>query len=37
MSPDLDRDGKVEPHEWLKMCPCFDVVEWCKVEGIDAR
>jgi N-acetyl-anhydromuramyl-L-alanine amidase AmpD len=24
-SPDLDHDGKVEPHEWLKMCPCFDV------------
>lgn len=37
MSPDLDRDGKVEPHEWLKMCPCFDVVAWCKEEGIDPR
>lgn len=24
-SPDLDRDGKVERHEWLKDCPCFDV------------
>jgi N-acetylmuramoyl-L-alanine amidase len=24
-SPDLDKDGKVEPHEWLKACPCFDV------------
>lgn len=24
-SPDLDKDGKIEPHEWLKSCPCFDV------------
>lgn len=24
-SPDLDRDGKIEPHEWVKSCPCFDV------------
>lgn len=24
-SPDLDHDGKVERHEWLKECPCFDV------------
>lgn len=28
ISPDKDGDGKVEPHEWLKMCPCFDVREW---------
>lgn len=25
LSPDLDGDGQVEPHEWLKQCPCFDV------------
>lgn len=24
-SPDLDGDGIVEPHEWIKQCPCFDV------------
>ena len=24
-SPDLDDDGIVEPEEWTKMCPCFDV------------
>lgn len=24
LSPDLDGDGIVEPHEWVKMCPCFD-------------
>lgn len=28
LSPDLDGDGIVEPHEWLKQCPCFDVREW---------
>ena len=26
LSPDKDGDGQVEPHEWIKMCPCFDVV-----------
>ena len=25
-SPDLDSDGIVEKHEWIKMCPCFDAV-----------
>ena len=25
LSPDRDGDGLVEPHEWVKMCPCFDV------------
>lgn len=25
LSPDLDGDGVVEEHEWLKSCPCFDV------------
>lgn len=24
LSPDRDGDGEVEPHEWIKMCPCFD-------------
>ncbi|QJT71317.1 endolysin [Vibrio phage vB_VcorM_GR28A] len=24
-SPDIDGDGIVEEHEWLKQCPCFDV------------
>jgi len=27
-SPDLDGDGVVEEHEWLKSCPCFEVKEW---------
>ena len=25
LSPDLDGDGKVEPREWVKQCPCFEV------------
>lgn len=31
LSPDLNGNGAVEPHEWLKQCPCFDVEgdEWC--------
>ena len=26
LSPDLDGDGRIEPDEWLKQCPCFDVL-----------
>ena len=25
LSPDLDGDGVVESHEWLKACPCYNV------------
>jgi len=25
LSPDLDGNGTVEPAEWAKQCPCFDV------------
>lgn len=32
LSPDKDGDGVVEPHEWLKECPCFDVRAWWKGE-----
>lgn len=30
LSPDLNRNGEIEPEEWIKACPCFDVVkeEW---------
>jgi N-acetyl-anhydromuramyl-L-alanine amidase AmpD len=27
-SPDLNRNGKIEPNEWVKACPCFDVAAW---------
>lgn len=29
-STDLDGDGIIEPHEWKKACPSFDVAEWLK-------
>lgn len=25
LSPDTNGNGTVEPHEWLKQCPCFEV------------
>lgn len=34
LSPDKDKDGVVEPHEWLKACPSFDVSSWLKEVGI---
>lgn len=37
LSPDKDGDGIVEPHEWLKSCPCFDVAAWCRSVGIDPK
>jgi N-acetyl-anhydromuramyl-L-alanine amidase AmpD len=27
LSPDLDGDGVVESHEWVKQCPCFNAKE----------
>lgn len=30
LSPDVDGDGVVRPHEWLKICPGFDVAAWLK-------
>lgn len=34
LSPDLNHDGIVEPKEWIKYCPCFDVTSWLKTVGI---
>lgn len=25
LSPDCNGDGRIDPHEWMKQCPCFDV------------
>lgn len=25
LSPDLDKNGEIEPWEWAKQCPCFEV------------
>lgn len=29
-SPDKNRDGIIQPGEWMKSCPCFSVKEWLK-------
>ena len=28
LSPDLNGNGIIEPHEWLKQCPCFDAARF---------
>lgn len=30
-SPDLNGDGVIEPNEFIKWCPCFDVRRWLAV------
>jgi N-acetylmuramoyl-L-alanine amidase len=33
LSPDKDKDGVVERHEWVKMCPSFDAkAEYSKIK-----
>ena len=27
LSPDLNHDGRIEPSEWVKACPCFNAEE----------
>lgn len=27
LSPDLNGNGEIEPEEWIKACPCFEVKE----------
>lgn len=34
LSPDGDKDGVVEPHEWTKMCPWFDAEVWAAKHGL---
>ena len=26
LSPDMDGNGRIDPEEWVKQCPCFDVL-----------
>ncbi|RUP39777.1 MAG: N-acetylmuramoyl-L-alanine amidase [Acinetobacter sp.] len=33
-SPDKNRDGVIQPNEWMKACPSFSVKEWLQQEGI---
>lgn len=34
LSPDLNNDGVITPNEYIKACPCFDVRQFFKGEGI---
>lgn len=34
LSPDLDGDGIIEEHEWLKECPTFNVTNWLEGRGL---
>ncbi len=36
LSPDGDRDGVIEPHEFIKECPCFDAIPWARSKGLPA-
>jgi len=33
-SRDLNRDGIIQPSEWAKACPSFDVKSWCEQVGL---
>ncbi len=33
LSKDLNGNGVIEPHEWVKLCPRFEVKEW--LESVD--
>ena len=37
LSPDLNADGAVQPREWLKTCPGFDVQAWLASDCQPAR
>lgn len=33
-SPDTNHNGKVDPWERIKECPCFEVAEWWRAESV---
>jgi len=30
LSPDTNHNGRADPHEWIKLCPGFEVRDWVK-------
>jgi len=36
LSPDLNKNGQIEPNEWTKTCPGFDVSSWLKRSMVPA-
>lgn len=37
LSPDKNKNGIIEPHEWIKLCPCFDAKEEYALLGISSK
>lgn len=36
LSPDVNRNGEIEPEEWIKECPCFDAeTEFAGLDPLD--
>lgn len=35
LSPDKNGNGIIEPSEWIKACPSFEVSEWLKSIGVN--
>ena len=36
-SPDKNRNGIIEPSEWMKSCPSFSVKDWLKKIGYKSK
>lgn len=36
LSPDRNGNGRVDRDEFLKECPCFDVIPWARAHGLPA-
>jgi N-acetylmuramoyl-L-alanine amidase len=36
-SPDKNRNGKIEPGEWIKSCPSFEVKDWLAQIGFKSQ
>lgn len=36
-SPDKNRDGVIQPNEWMKACPSFSVKQWLNEIGFKAQ
>lgn len=36
-SPDRNKNGIIEPHEWVKVCPSFEVKDWLNEIGFKSK
>lgn len=37
LSPDLNGNGEIEPEEWIKECPCFEVKEFFTTKAAEDK